>query len=405
MNIVQINETYTASSTGRIVNMLATEIRKTGNFCLVCAASGVHSDRDSVQIGSVMDHKLHALFSRITGKQGYFSQRATKKLIERLKQFHPDIVHLHNLHGNYINLELLFRYLAENDIATVITLHDCWLYTGKCTYYVPVRCEKWKKECGKCPLLRQDNVNPTFFFDRTRKCISDKRRLLGRIPRLAVVSVSRWICQEASQSLLQNAEQHMIYNGVDTEAFHPSVSNLRQQYHCENKFVILMVSSNISITKGYREMLGLAARCAPDAYQIFLIGKNRANLYIPPNVIWIGHVGDSSLLAQYYSMADVCVNTTQYETFGMVTAESICCGTPAIVYDNTASPEIVGPGCGYVVEEKDGITGLVDAVQKIREVGKQQYTSPCLTYAKEHLALRRSADQYFSLYVSLKNRQ
>ena len=150
-------------------------MEKRGHQCLVAYSKGKSAFHNSIHIGNDIDHKVHAIMSRITGLQGYFSYLATKKLLAELDAFQPDIVHLRNLHSNYINLHMLLKYLADKDIATVITLHDCWFYTGKCTYYVSAKCNKWQDECGQCPLLHKDNINPTFWFDRTRKCLLDKK--------------------------------------------------------------------------------------------------------------------------------------------------------------------------------------------------------------------------------------
>lgn len=400
MNVVLINGTYPEGSTGRIVDMLASELRSQGNRCSVCYASGSKIDQRNYQIGNSLDHKLHALLSRISGMQGYFSVIATLKFVSYLKKIQPDVVHIHNLHSNYINLKILCNYLAENDIPTIITLHDCWFYTGKCTYYTPQHCEKWKYECGKCPRLHLDNVNPTFLFDRTKKCIKDKRKWINQIPRLAVVGVSKWIGQEASNSLFKEKEQHVIYNGIDLEIFHSHSSNLRHQFRCDDKFVILMVSSYISKAKWYDEMIALS-NWVSDKYQIIAVGKNKENLIIPENVIHIPQISSQILMAQYFSMADVCVNTTKYETFGMVTAEAICCDTQVIVYDNTASPELVAPGTGYVVDEKNGINGIIEAIEKIVNNKNIVTLNKTNLFSKKKYDVNQFLEKYILLYDSI----
>lgn len=404
MIVVQINETCGTGSIGRSAEELAVHLEQTGNTAYVFYASGHPTFSKAERIGGAWAQKLHALLSRVTGLQGYFSVRPTLRLVKRLREIGPDIVHLQNLHANYINLRILLRYLAKHDVATVITLHDCWFYTGKCTYYVAAGCQKWQQECGHCPLLHKDNINPTFFFDRTKKCLRDKKTWLDAIPRLAVIGVSEWVANEAKHSILGVREPVCIYNWIDAELFHPcDTSALRKKLQLQGKFVVLMVTANISANKGYGVLCELA-RVSNENWQLIIVGKNSAKLQIPNNVIHIAHTNDAHELAEYYSMADVCVNTTRFETFGKVTAEALCCGTPVIVYNNTASPELVEDGCGYVVEEESGINGIVIAIQAIQNKGKQAFTQKCVSSAQGRFDKKKGIEKYMQLYKSLQGR-
>ena len=342
MKVLQINETCGTGSIGRTTYELAVELEKRGHECLGAYSQGEPRFHNSVRIGGDLDHKAHAVLSRVTGQQGYFSHLATRRFLSKMDKFQPDIVHLRNLHSNYINLHMLLKHLAKKDIATVITLHDCWFFTGKCTYYINASCEKWQQHCGNCPLLHIDNINPTFFFDRTEKCLSDKEKWFEAIPRLAVTGVSNWVANEAKKSIIGNRNPVGIYNWIDLDTFHPRESELRKRHGLEGKFVILVVATNLNRIKGYDEIVWLSERI-PENWAIVAIGKETVTL--PNNVIHIAHTDDAIQLAEYYSMADVCMNTTKFETFGKVAAEAICCGTPVIVYNNTASPELVDDGC------------------------------------------------------------
>lgn len=402
MIIVQINDTYGTGSIGRSMAEMAIDLQKKGNTSYVFYASGTSSYENSKKIGNNIDQKIHAVLSRLTGMQGYFSWVSTYKLLKHLNYIKPDIVHLRNLHSNYINLRMLLQYLTRNDIATVVTLHDCWVFTGKCTYYVSVSCKKWKERCGKCPLLHEDNINPTFFFDKTTKCINDKRKWFREIPRLGVVGVSRWVTNEAKQSILSDRSPITIYNWIDQKIFYPhETSKVKERLSIpNNKFVVLMVTTFINKIKGYDVLLDLTKKL--DArYQIVIVGKNAAKLEIPSRVTHVPYLNNSSELAEIYSMADVCINTTKYETFGKVTAEAVCCGTPVIVYNNTASPELVGQGCGHIVEERDGINGIIEAIETIRYNTKKYYTNNCLTFARKHFDKERAVEQYIRVYTNL----
>lgn len=405
MKIVQINETCGTGSIGRITSEFAETCSKLGHDSYVFYASGIPAYKKSYQIGNSFYQKVHAVWSRVTGKQGYASYIPTIQLLKKLNEIKPDIVHLHNLHSNYINLGMLSKYLARKNIATVITLHDCWFFTGKCTFYVPANCQKWQENCGKCPLLHKDNVNPTLWFDRTSKCLKDKRKWISAIPRLAVVGVSNWIASEASKSFLGNSNLIGIYNWIDGEVFQPrEISSLKKKMNLEDKFVVLMVTTTISEKKGYLVLKALS-EMLPYDYQLIVVGKNSSNLEIPKNVIHIHHTNNAVELSKYYSMADVCVNTTKYETFGMVTAEALCCGTPVIVYNNTASPELVGPGCGYVVNENAGFEAVAKALDKIKKKGKETMSSDCLKFAREQFSKENGVRRYMDLYETILNKK
>lgn len=398
MRIAYINETCGTGSIGSCTYELALALDTLGHECMIAHSHGSSPYKNCIRIGSALDHKFHALFSRITGLQGYFSRLATRRLIRELHAFRPDVVHLQNLHSNYINLKILLDYLARKDIATVITLHDCWFYTGKCTYYVPASCNRWQQECGSCPLLHRDNVNPTFWFDRTRKCLRDKQRWFAAIPRLAVVGVSKWVAAEARSSILGKRNPIAIYNWIDQDIFQPRPSSLRAKHKLENKFVILAVAANLSPNKGFSDLVEIS-RKLPSDWAIIAIGRPVSPL--PENIIHIPHTNNAVQLAEYYSMADVCLNASRYETFGKVTAEAICCGTPVVVYNNTASPELVEEGCGKVVDENLGVDGLMNALSSIQAKGKGSYTATCRESAKWRFAKSSGVAQYEQLYFSL----
>ena len=398
MRIVFINDTYGTGSIGRLTKELADELLRLGHDVRYYYAQGKGNDAYCIKISNRNAQRIHAVQSRITGLQGYFSHQKTQRLVKMLSEFQPDVVHLQNLHSNYINLKVLTDYLKRAHIPTVITLHDCWFYTGKCTYYVPAECRKWMSGCGKCPLLHIDNVNPTLFFDTTHKCISDKESWFGTIENLAVVGVSDWITHEAEKSYLTNKRIERIYNWVDSDVFIFRENDLRKKWNLEDKKVILMVSSNLSEKKGYRELLYLSENLTDDK-QIVYIGNNKGKLPIPSRVIHIEHTDCAEELAQWYSLADVCVNTTQYETFGMVTAEALSCGTPVIVYNNTASPELVPESCGQIVEKMEEIPG---AIQFILSEDRNAIRQNCIQFAGKAFNKRDRVSQYVKLYSELK---
>lgn len=399
MRIVQINDTYGTGSIGRLSKNISDILIKEKNKVLFLYAQGNADKKYCVKISSPLLQKIHALLSRLTGLQGYFSFFSTLKTVKTLREFKPDVVHLHNLHSNYINLKLLGKYLKRDNIGTVITLHDCWMFTGKCTYYIPANCKKWKEGCGKCPLLHKDNVNPTLFFDTTRRCLIDKKKWIASLDNLAIVGVSDWVTNEARQSIYKNKKLYRIYNWIDQDVFFYRKGDLRNKMELVNEKIILMVSSSLSVKKGYHEMLFLAKNL-PSEYQLIYIGRNSQNLSIPKNVIHIEHTDDAAQLAEYYSTADVCVNTTLYETFGMVTVESMSCGTPVVVYNNTASPELVSEGCGVIVNQSDGMGKIIEAIEIIVSWDRGKTREKCINYAQQTFNEIDAVKAYMDVYKS-----
>lgn len=422
MKIAIINSTYGTGSIGRLAKGISDFLLLRGHSVAYFYAQGTdHRNliNDKVhgscagklymkKISSRNEQRIHALLSRITGLQGYFSVFRTIQLIRDVDAFKPDVVHLHNLHSNYINLYILARYLKKNDVSTVITLHDCWFYTGKCTYYVPAQCEKWMNGCGNCPLLHKDNVNPTFFLDTTHRCIKDKEKWFSTLKRLAIVGVSDWVTNEARKSIYKDKMICRIYNWIDQDVFfdrgrtQKARLGLRENLNLpKDRKIILTVAANLSEKKGYRELLYLAENMSNN-YQLVYIGRNKQKLAIPENVIHIEHTDSADQMAEYYSASDVCVNTTQYETFGMVTVESMSCGTPVIVYNNTASSELVGE-CGVLVEQKDGMHKIIEAVEKIVSWDCESTRERCAKYARSRFCRDESIVHYLNLYERLQH--
>ena len=350
MTVLQINAVYEKYSTGRTCKELHTYFLS-NNIDSYIASPDLNGLTDhSYKIGNKIDRKTHALLSRLLGNQGYYSKHSTKKLITFINSINPDVVILRNLHGNYINIELLLNYLSEKKIAVILVLHDCWFYTGKCVYYMEDHCDRWRRKCGKCPALKKGN--PSLWFDKSSEMLEDKKRLFSKIDKLAVVGVSKWVSKDASISILRNAMIHTyIYNWIDLDKFQKKdVSLLKTKIGIENKKVILGIAMIWNQAKGYQIFNQLAEQLS-DEYQIVLVGDYSKLDKVNAKIIHIGTVHDIDYLVQIYSMADVFVNPTIQETFGKTTAEALACGIPIVAYNGTATPELVGEDgkCGILV--------------------------------------------------------
>ena len=391
MRIVQINAVYQYSSTGRTTMEMHNTLKENGNDSWVFCTNFLDKEQNVFMIGNKFDHKIHAFMSRFTGLQGYFSKNATKRLIEQLETIKPDVVHLRNLHSNYINLPLLLRHLEKQDIATVITLHDCWFFTGHCCHYTEDKCKKWLTGCGNCPALHK--YNNSWFFDQTKKIYRDKQRLFGAIPRLAVIGNSEWTTEQARQSLLKNAKViARIYNWINLDVFYPRANEANK------RFTILGVAQSWSDKKGLPIFIRLAEHFSD--CKVVLVGKVEDTVKLPDNVSIVGVLSSAEELAEYYSNADVFINTSIQETFGKVSAEALACGTPIVVNNATANPELVGEDCGYVVDNNN-IESYYAAINEIRRLGKANYSDKCVQFARGDFDMRKNINKYIELYKSL----
>ncbi len=403
MKVVHINAVYNMSSTGRNVMELHSALLSQGHESyVVCSQAENINDKNLYCMGSPIETKLHGLFSRITGKQGYFSFFSTKQMLRFLDKINPDVVHLNNLHGNYINLPMLLKYLAEKDIATVITLHDFWFLTGKCVHYITEKCNKWQTECGNCPNLHSGN--PSWFFDQTHKMHRDKKMLFKNIPRLAIIGVSQWVTDEAKKSpIAYNAITKCIYNWIDFNDFYPrNVETLKNEKGLQDKFTVLGVASSWAAQKGLEDFISLANQ--KKDFNFVLVGSIPENVQLPENISSVGLASSADELAEYYSMADAFVSFSPAETFGKVSAEALACGTPVVCYNTTASPELVGEGCGYVVE-LGNISAVGDALDKIKKDGKSEYSRNCIQFVQSKFEKESLINEHISLYNQLSERK
>lgn len=400
MKVVQINAVYGASSVGRTMMEMHELFTLNGIESHIFYSVKTSNSNSNDIIGSKLDHKIHGFFSRLFGKQAYFSYFPTRTLIKKLKKIAPDVVILRNLHSNYIHMPLLLKYLAKEDISTIVVLHDCWFFTGHCCHYTEIGCHKWQTECNHCPLIHTNNKS--WFFDNSRCLFQDKKQLFGGIPHLAVVGVSDWITNEARKApIFENAKQFQrIYNWIDFKKFYyrENAPEIREGLGlAANDFVALAVSMLWDDRKGLGVIIKLA-KALPDI-KIVMVG-NLPPVQLPSNIISLPPTGAVGKLAEYYSMADVFLNFSIQETFGKVAAEALSCGTPTVVNNATANPEIPGP-CGEIVNSND-LNSVVEAVKRIHANGKAYYSARCVQRAHELFDKNKNVMQYVRLFKEMK---
>lgn len=406
MKVVQINGSYTLSnSTGRSTAEMHASFLKAGISSWVFAAQidrEISEQRNVVQLKFEWERKVHAVMSRLTGLQGYYSFLSTAQLIKDLRRIKPDVVILRVLHNNSINFPMLTKYLSENNIVVVLVLHDCWYFTGHCCYYSQIGCEKWKSRCGDC--AERKNWNKSLFFDISKRCLQDKKRWFSRIQNLGVVGVSDWVTNEAYHSILKDAKKiQRIYNWIDMQTFCPmSKEKVRAELKIDlDQNVVLGVASGWSERKGLNEMSEIARQRSD--LQVILIGETPQDMPSLKNLICLGTIKDPKVLAKYYAAADVFANPSIQETFGKTTAEAMCCGTPVVAYRTTACTELVeGHKCGIAVPLRDTAAFLY-AVEKLLADGKNTYFGNCIRFSKKNFDKDTNILSYLALIQHLKN--
>ena len=363
MKVLFVNMAYGAGSTGKIIADIMDLLKKNGNDAKALYGTGEQShNADAVKVSGKLGYYFHNAASRLTDHAGLYSWAATRKIIREIKAFQPDLIHLHTLHGFYVNYEMLFRFLKEADIPVVWTLHDCWAFTGHCTHFSQAKCTQWQTECQNCKLLRR--YPRCYWRGDVRRNFLRKKRAFTGVKNLTITTPSQWLADQVSHSFLRDYPRTVIPNGIDCRIFRPQSSGLRKKYRLEGKKIVLGVANVWNARKGLPDMLTLADRLG-SAYQVVLIGLTERQLPdIPANVLGLLRTANQAELAQWYSADDVFVNPTYEETFGLTTVEAQACGTPAVVYRTDGCPETVAPGNGRLVPQGD-MQALEDAVRDI----------------------------------------
>ncbi|MCI5858091.1 MAG: glycosyltransferase [Agathobacter sp.] len=395
-------------STGNIASDIIREVKlKGGDGILAYARNAVADDIPSILIGSQADVYAHAVLSRITDRTGFYSKKATLKLIEEIRAWNPDIIHLHNLHGYYLHVGVLFDFLKEYHRPVVWTLHDCWAFTGHCPYFSAVECERWKSGCHDCP--EKKNYPASLLLDQSRRNYRDKQRYFLNVPDMTLVTPSKWLKGIVGESFLQGYPCEVVYNGIDQKKFYPRTGQtFREKYRLLDKRILLGVASTWSRRKGYEDFCKLA-ELLPDNWIIVMVGLKKEQIQmLPADIVGIERTKDVEELAQIYSESDLYFNASVEETFGLTTVEAIFCGTPAVVYNSTAVPECVQTdgeeATGYIVGRGD-IAAVADIVRRLEDgslpwLGRTKELDRNKEFFKEE-----ACKKYYELYQTIMERK
>lgn len=350
MKILQINAVCEHGSTGKICVGISKLLSNENIENTILYAVGESSYPLSLKYETQKQIFFDAFKSYVTGKYGFNSQKATYDLLNVIKDYSPDIVHLHNIHSHNCNLEILFDYFKVQSQKVLWTFHDCWAFTGYCPHFTMVGCHQWQSECFNCPQYKEYSV----FFDRSGELFRRKKALFSDLD-MTIVTPSRWLSGMVSRSFLNQYPVHVINNGIDLNVFRPvENSSWKKDKNIENKNLILGVSFDWGRKKGLDIFVELSKRLDPNRYQIVLVGTNdRLDKKLPRNIISIHRTKNQNELAAVYSAADIFVNPTREENFPTVNIEALSCGTPVVTFRTGGSPEIIDETCGSVVDVDD----------------------------------------------------
>lgn len=395
--LLQINVGCNWGSTGRIA-------------CQLGEAAAIDGWESHIIYGrsynpsTIIEHKVATSFSvyehyfehRFFDNDGLASRLDTKRLVSTIKGIQPDIIHLHNIHDHWLNYEIFFKYLSTLDIPVVWTQHDCWCFTGGCGYFSMDNCEKWKTQCRICP--KKQGLLP--FVEQTKKHFEKKKFLFNQLRNLTLVPVSKWLEGLLRESFLKNQNIKPILNGIDIEQFRIIPSDVKERFFIKDKFLLVGSATTWSVRKGFQDYVRLS-KLLPKEYQILLVGVSNNQLRsLPSNIIGIPRTQNLEELVGIYSGADIILNLSYEETFGLTTVEGFGCGTPSIVYNCTASPELITPETGIIVSPGD-VKGVLKAIFEICEKGKMHYSRACRARATQYYNKNDRYKDYLNLYDSL----
>ena len=394
--ILQINVTANIGSTGRIVENLGDLAISHGSTSYIACRDFNDSKSNIIEIGNKKDFYFHSLQTRLLDNHGFGSISATKQLIKTIKKINPDVIHLHNLHGYYLNVSILFDYLRKSNKSIFWTLYDCWSFTGHCSYYDLVKCNKWQTECNNCP--NKNEYPKSILLDRSRQNFIRKKEIFTGVKNLNIIVNSKWLKGEVEKSFLSDYQISVIYNGINLNDFKPANTFDRlRELKLEKKFIIIGIASEWGKRKGLNDFIKLSYQLQEDEI-IVLDGLNKSQKNkLPENIIALDRAKSIKELTVLYSMADVFVNTTKEDNFPTTNLEALACGTPVITYDSGGSPEAVDEKTGFIVE-KENIKSLIFTIRKVKKRGSKLYFDECIKKATTEFNYKKNYKKIINLY-------
>ncbi len=400
MKIFEINS-GNYGSTGNIMLNIAKTARENGHEVKVAYRQSrsvtANINENEIFIGNSFYGLVHRVFAELFGLEGCFSVIPTLKLIKEIKRFNPAVIHLHILHGWYLNLPVLFRFLKKYNKPIVWTMHDCWAFTGHCPHFQIAKCDKWQSECKNCTQFRDYPYskvdNSKFMYHLKKKCFSG-------LDNLTIVTPSNWLGDLVKQSFFKQNSVKVIHNGIDLSVFKPLKSDFRVRNNIGNDEYLIL---GVAFDWGYRKGIDIFKKLAedlPDNYKIVMIGTDEAvEKELPENIIKIRKTENQKALAEIYSTADLFINPTREEVLGLVNIEATACGTPVLTFKTGGCPECINESCGSIVS-CDDYNNFKNEIIRICET-KPYLETACINNAK-NFDMNEKFKEYVKLYENIK---
>lgn len=404
MKILEINSSD-LFSTGNIMLNVTRVARERGHKVLTASKKCKMSldlkrnDSNHIYIGNRIGNTIHRYWAWMTDLQDTGSYFSTLNFIKKIDRLKPDVIHLHDVVGWYLNIDVLFKYIKRQNIPVVWTFHDCWAFTGRCIYFDDAKCDRWKTGCGNCP--QKGYMPGTWWFDLSHWNFERKKRLFSGIKNLTIVTPSHWLANHTNESFLKDYPIKVINNGIDLNIFYPTKGELYHNLRNDGKKIVLGVAGTWSKRKGLADFIRLS-ETLPENFKIILVGLDKEQLPFDSKIIAIRRTHNPQELAEIYTAADVLANPTYEDNFPTVNLEALACGTPIVTYKTGGSPESITDRTGLVVEQgnirafKSAISTVVESVDNFNE-------SDCVAHAKKYDMNARFND-YVNLLETVGNK-
>lgn len=407
--LLQINPVLRVNtSTGRIMQEIGELAMQHGwRSCIAYSKGrdGIKSCQSEViPVGNKWSTIWHGLETRLFDRHGLASNEATRLFVKQIQELKPDVIHIHNIHGYFLNYQILFDFLAQSNIPVVWTVHDCWLYTGHCYYYSYAGCNKWQTGCGHCPQKKE--FPASWLIDRSHQNYEDKKQAFTSLPldQLTIVPVSEWIREEMQYSFFRNNQFHVIHNGINTNIFNIyNPEQVKQKYGLNGKHILLGVASIWSREKGFDDCIQMADFLHPDEMLVLVGVRSEQQKRLKKNMLGIPRTENIHQLAELYAAADAFINPTWQDNYPTVNLEAIACGTPVVTYRTGGSIEAITDQTGFIVPQGN-VKEMLEAARLISQRGKAYYQQPCRTYALENFRKEDRYQDYLDLYDKLTER-
>jgi len=407
--LLQINPVLRVNtSTGRIMQEIGELAMQHGwRSCIAYSKGrdGIKSCQSEViPVGNKWSTIWHGLETRLFDRHGLASNEATRLFVKQIQELKPDVIHIHNIHGYFLNYQILFDFLAQSNIPVVWTVHDCWLYTGHCYYYSYAGCNKWQTGCGHCPQKKE--FPASWLIDRSHQNYEDKKQAFTSLPldQLTIVPVSEWIREEMQYSFFRNNQFHVIHNGINTNIFNIyNPEQVKQKYGLNGKHILLGVASIWSREKGFDDCIQMADFLHPDEMLVLVGVRPEQQKRLKKNMLGIPRTENIHQLAELYAAADAFINPTWQDNYPTVNLEAIACGTPVVTYRTGGSIEAITDQTGFIVPQGN-VKEMLEAARLISQRGKAYYQQPCRTYALENFRKEDRYQDYLDLYDKLTER-